>query len=374
MTICLSIFAGIILYTYFLYPLLLLGVARLPHRKTRATRDAPLPKLTFIVAAHNAEAAIEEKILNTLQCAYPEDKIEYIFVSDGCTDETDNIIKKYPSIHLISLGNRLGKEQALRQAINCADSEVLCFSDVGTLLEVDALEKLATNFSDPDVGAVSSYDRSLSVETTLESIHVWYEFLLRKLESEISSCVGVSGSLFLARMDMCKLLTTDCCSDLAITFICVKHNYRSVLEKSAYGYYSNTTSVKQEFSRKKRTIVHGINAVIKHKEVLSVFKYGFFSWQVLSHKILRWLSPVAFMVVLFLSGVKFFEGLDLRWLASGGYGVLLMALLAITAMVFLKRLRTNTWLFFAYNTALLAALIDVMRRKKLTVWQPTERR
>lgn len=54
-----------------------------------------LPTVSFIVAAYNEEDFIEKKIINSLSLEYPESLIEFIFITDGSTDNTNAIISHF---------------------------------------------------------------------------------------------------------------------------------------------------------------------------------------------------------------------------------------------------------------------------------------
>ena len=51
-----------------------------------------LPECTLVVAAYNEEAFIENKIANSLKLNYPEGKLKLVFITDGSSDKTPEII------------------------------------------------------------------------------------------------------------------------------------------------------------------------------------------------------------------------------------------------------------------------------------------
>src|ERR1700761_2156675 len=60
-----------------------------------------LPECTLVVAAYNEESFIEEKIANCLTLNYPAGKLKFLFVTDGSSDKTPEIIERYPQIQLL---------------------------------------------------------------------------------------------------------------------------------------------------------------------------------------------------------------------------------------------------------------------------------
>lgn len=95
-------------YTYCGYLLLLVGIdaaaslrenARAlrqgPQKSSRAPRDEELPKVSVLIAAHNEEAVIRAKLINTLQLDYPKEKLQILVGSDGSGDQTEEIVKDF---------------------------------------------------------------------------------------------------------------------------------------------------------------------------------------------------------------------------------------------------------------------------------------
>ncbi|MFH0810743.1 MAG: glycosyltransferase [Pseudomonadota bacterium] len=149
-------------YSYFGYPLLLLALSAVRRRPMQRADHAP--PLTVIITAHNEEANIEGKILNTLEQDYPRDRLQIIVASDCSTDATDAIVSRYAGrgVDLSRADRRGGKEYAQMIALRRATGSVVAFSDVATILRPDALRLIARSFADPSVGCVSSEDRVLA--------------------------------------------------------------------------------------------------------------------------------------------------------------------------------------------------------------------
>src|SRR5262245_51782688 len=60
-----------------------------------AVDTADLPTVSLLVAAHNEEEEMDERIQNALALRYPPDKLEVVIASDGSTDTTDEIVRRY---------------------------------------------------------------------------------------------------------------------------------------------------------------------------------------------------------------------------------------------------------------------------------------
>ena len=204
-----------ILYAYFGYPLslVLIGIFRRKDVKKKPVE----PLVTLIITAYNEEKRIEGKITNTLQLDYPRENLEIIVASDGSTDGTNEIVKRYErdGIKLLAFETRRGKEFAQKDAVSTARGEVLVFTDVATQLQSNGLREIVSNFADPSIGCVSSEDRLVRSDgqPAGEGLYVQYEMLLRRLESRAYSLVGLSGSFFAARKVVCRDFSANMQSD-----------------------------------------------------------------------------------------------------------------------------------------------------------------
>jgi cellulose synthase/poly-beta-1,6-N-acetylglucosamine synthase-like glycosyltransferase len=245
-----------IFYAYMGYPLLLKGLSI--YRSRSIVKKPIRPDVSLIIAAYNEEDKIRDKLENTLQLDYPSNKLEIIIASDCSKDRTDGIVKTYSSkgVKLVRAPERRGKEHAQKLVVESARGEILVFSDVGTILKPDALQKIVVNFADPSVGCVSGVDKILTQNGTVsgENFYVKYEMYLRRLESEVNSLVGLSGSFFAARREVCKDWKTDLQSDFNTLLNSIRIGLRGVSDPDAIGYYRNVKSHKKEFERKVRTV------------------------------------------------------------------------------------------------------------------------
>jgi cellulose synthase/poly-beta-1,6-N-acetylglucosamine synthase-like glycosyltransferase len=100
-------------------------------------------------------------------------------------------------------------------ALAVARGDVIVMTDSATVLEPDALQTLMQNFADPSVGAVSTEDALVDPDgnPTGEGLYVRYEMWVRRLESEFHSLVGLSGSCFAIRKELCRPWPSNLASD-----------------------------------------------------------------------------------------------------------------------------------------------------------------
>jgi cellulose synthase/poly-beta-1,6-N-acetylglucosamine synthase-like glycosyltransferase len=366
-----------IFYAYFGYPMCLLLLSVFRNRPVQ--KGVITPSVSFIITAYNEEKRIREKIENTLALNYPKEKIEIIVASDCSSDGTDDIVCAYGSkgIRLVRAPERAGKEAAQKLAVEASAGEILVFSDVATILEPEGVANIIRNFADPSVGCVSSEDRFIDPDGKVsgEGAYVRYEMFLRTLESRVNTLVGLSGSFFAARKEVCREWAIDLQSDFNTLLNSVKRGLRGVSDPESIGYYRNIADERKEFERKTRTIVRGISVFMKSAFMLNVFRYGLFSWQLFSHKLCRWLVPFA-MIAVFLSN---------SWLLSTpskGYAfvfVLQIGFYVSAAGGWFQGVRVRDTFFkiprffVIVNLSILSAWVRYLKGERMVSWTPSER-
>jgi hypothetical protein len=247
---------------------------------------------------------------------------------------------------------------------------------VATQIPVDALRILAARFVDPQIGALSSEDQFISNDGSMvgEGAYVKYEMWLRRLESDRAGLVGLSGSFFAARREVCNEWDIYCPSDFNTALNTAKHGLVAITCPDVVGVYKDVADSSLEYRRKMRTVIRGITAITRHSEVLNPFKMGQFAFQVWSHKIMRWGVPwfmLAFAVVTIMQ--------------QGEGAIYTLALAAQLAFYVLAlagwmsaRMRENTavrivFFFVQTNLALAQATLQFLSGKRMTVWTPSRR-
>ena len=366
-------------YSYFLYPALLWCLCR-----RRPLLDLPAkpagepPRVSLIITAHNEEHRIEAKLDECLACDYPSNRLEILVASDASTDATDSIVGRYADqgIRLARAEVRQGKEYAQSVAIKAASGEILVFSDVGTTLKADAIQAIVAPFDDPGVGAVSSEDTFLTADGAVagEGLYVRYEMWLRQMESRVYGLVGLSGSFFAARSHICQDWDIAVPSDFNTALNCAAAGLRAVSSPFARGYYQDVKDPSAEFGRKLRTVLRGMAALSRRREVLNPRRFGGFAWQVWSHKLARWATPWFLAALLVVSLFTAADNAIAALLLAGQlifYGLALAGYLSIGARN--NALVRLSFFFTQVNLAIMQATIRFLRGHRVTVWDPTKR-
>lgn len=369
-----------IFYAYLGYPLLLMIISLFKDHSVK--RNDITPDVSFVITAHNEEKRIGGKIENTLAQDYPNDKMEIIVASDCSTDRTDEIVKSYQPMGIILLRapKGKGKENAQKYAVDRATGDILIFSDVATILQPEAVSTIVRNFYDQAVGCVSSIDKFIEKDGTLsgEGAYVKYEMTLRALESKVNTLVGLSGSFFAARRAVCQEWASDLQSDFNTVLNSVKIGLKAISDPDSIGYYKNVADERKEFERKVRTVIRGISVFMKSLSLLNPLKYGLFSWQLLSHKLCRWLVPFA-MIILLLSNillVSFHSRPFTVWTSFLILQVLfyLLAIVGSVCKTFASKSLVRIPLFFVtVNISIFIAWLKYFNGTRIVSWKPSQR-
>ena len=368
---------GLIIYAYAGYPLAL-SVLSLWKRR-RVEKAAAYPPVTFIITAYNEEMRIAEKLENTLKLTYPRFVLEIFVASDCSSDRTDEIVKSYADkgIRLVRATARKGKEAAQKLAVDVATGEILIFSDVATILPENALSNIVKNFHDQTVGCVSSVDRFVDQDGRVsgEGVYVKYEMFLRSLETRVNSLVGLSGSFFAARSVVCKQAwSDDLQSDFNTVLNSMRMGLRGVADSDSPAYYKNIADERKEFDRKVRTVLRGISVFMKSLGMVNPMRYPLFAWQLISHKLCRWLVPFAMLIALISNAIltMVFGAYGLLFaLQAAFYGVALGGL-CWRPLLRLPAVRLPAF-FLLVNASILKAWIRYWSGERLIVWEPSKR-
>jgi cellulose synthase/poly-beta-1,6-N-acetylglucosamine synthase-like glycosyltransferase len=307
MTVALVVFTVCLVvcfYVYFGYPALLWLLATVREKRVRS--GPHLPSVSLIVAMHNEEEVAQQKIDNIRALDYPPELLEALLVSDGSTDGTNDVVLRNEdrTIRLVAL-ERGGKASALNAGAATARGEILVFSDANNFFEPDAVRKIVRSFADPDVGGVCGNKRFRAAggDTTKsgENLYWRYDKWQKRLESRIGSIFAADGTLYAIRRN-CYVPIADPAQadDIAISTRVVLQGKRLVWEDEAVAWEDAPVEGAQEFRRKVRVTNHSVRALLNLGAAL--FNRGFYSVELISHKLLRHLVPL-FLVPLLASNV-----------------------------------------------------------------------
>ena len=116
-------------YTYLGYPLILALWSWLGRKPV--VRRPVTPKVTIVIAAWNETERLAARIENCLHQEYPAELLDIVVVSDGSTDHTETVVRRFDSrrVRLMKLASRNGKAAALNWGVAAANGEIIVFAD-----------------------------------------------------------------------------------------------------------------------------------------------------------------------------------------------------------------------------------------------------
>jgi glycosyltransferase involved in cell wall biosynthesis len=371
----------IALYAYLGYPMLLWVAAKTRRNSVPAAPTAEWPHVTITVPVYNAASSIRSTLDGILDLDYERDKLQVLVISDGSTDDTDEIVRSLRSrgVELLRLPERRGKTVAENTALAAARGQILVNVDSTILLTPMSLKRLVRVFDDPTIGVASGRDVSTGEAgregTRAESDYVGYEMWIRELETQLGSIVGASGCFYGARRCIhAKPLPPELSWDFASALNARLQGYRSVSVNDAICIVPRAREIRSELTRKVRTMARGLGTLFYFRELMNPFTYGGFAFMLVSHKLLRWLpyllAPVAYAALCYLAvesvGARVILGIASAGLVAGVVGIRrgdsgLPKPLALAGFL------------VAVCSAGFLAWMAAFRNSQLAMWEPTRR-
>ena len=367
-----------IVFTYVGYPLILLIASVLLKREVK--RGIFEPSVTIIIPVYNEESLIRKKIENCLAINYPKEKLKIIVSSDCSSDNTEDIVNGFrdKNVEFLSLPERGGKVCVQNYAIKFVESEIIIFTDVAITTDGDCVKRIVENFNDQSIGAVSCSDDIITGEDQSEgeSSYIKYDMFVRKYTSRFSSLIGVTGGFYATRKNIASGgWDPSFPPDFYVALKCIRNGLRVVEDARVKACYKTVADGGDELQRKIRTITRGMCALFANWELLNLFKYGFPSCELICHKLLRWLTPLFFALLLvsniFIWNRSVFTNISLL-LQLILYSFAMIAYLG--GKTFKKNFSFRLSFFFCLaNFAIMKSWYEFITRKKYIKWQPTKR-
>jgi cellulose synthase/poly-beta-1,6-N-acetylglucosamine synthase-like glycosyltransferase len=263
------------------------------------------PNVCLLVAAYNEAGCIQEKITNTLQLDYPNEKIQYLWITDGSNDGTEKILSGYPSFQVLHLPERKGKAAAINRAMPFVKTPFTIFSDANSMLSTNCIKEILQPFKSPQIACVAGEKAIYSstkdnAPSSSESFYWNYESGLKKLDSQLNSAIGAAGEIFGIRSKLFVPLPEDTIiEDFVMSINLIRQGYKIDYAPKAKAVETGSLTVEEEMKRKIRIASGGFQVLSRYPDLLNPIKYGWFSFQFFSHKFLRWaVLPWAFFALL----------------------------------------------------------------------------
>jgi cellulose synthase/poly-beta-1,6-N-acetylglucosamine synthase-like glycosyltransferase len=381
---------ALVAYSYLGYPAVLAAWAGLrealegarfivggPDRRMRR-RDDRWPLLSIVLAAHDEEACIRQKIENCLALDYPADRLEVLVGCDGCTDRTAALARASGDPRVtVHEGARSGKAAVLSRLVPRARGDVILLTDANVMLDRGAARALARHFHDPRVGAVVGRLRLYNrVKRDFEESLYWkYETILKYYEGKLGCVLGANGGIYAVRRLLFQpLRDTTITDDFVVPVRIAARGWRVPYEPEAVAFEETTEDVAHEFGRRARIGAGNWQSVALVPEVLDP-RTGFLHFAFVSHKLLRWLTPFLLGGALVGSAALAAGPRPLWWAILGvqlaGYGLAAAGRRGLRGR--LRRPASAAYYFLSMNAALAVGLWRFVRGTQRAAWSRTDR-
>ena len=309
---------AVVVYTYVGYGILLwmmvkvkewfIKLVTLPH-----PTDEELPEMTLFITAYNEEQVVDEKMANCLDLDYPREKLLIVWCTDGSNDHTVERLGCWPQATVLHTPERKGKSAAMNRGLQFVHTPLVAFTDANTMLNRASLRLIAQAFLEQKVGCVAGEKRIQTEEKADaaqggEGLYWRYESALKALDSRLYSAAGAAGELFAIRRELFQPLEEDTLlDDFVLSLRIVEQGYRIAYLKEAYAMESGSANLAEEEKRKVRIAAGGLQSIARLWPLFNPLRYGIFSFQYVSHRVLRWsITPVLLFALLPLNVVLLF--------------------------------------------------------------------
>lgn len=369
----------LVAYTYAGYPLMIAALARM--RRKPWTRAELSASVSIVMAVRNGQALLPWKIKHLLSLE-PHLVNQIVIVSDGSTDETEDILTdiRDERVQVILLPEQVGKSSAVNAAVDACTGDFILFTDIRPEIQPGAISALLSNFADPTVGCcageliVRSTADHDAVASGVGGLYWRYEQAIRNNEAVFDSPVGVYGGFYMARRSLVTqapsgLILDDMFQPLSI----IRQGYRSVVDQSAVVVDTWPASSANEFARKVRTLAGNFQLLAEAPWVLSRRNRVLF--QLVSHKLLRLIVPYAFLAMLLCATLLGPTSKFWLTVACMQWGVACIALLSLKVRMplLIRRITSPLGALLVLNAAAVVAVFKFLfvRGPLWKIWSPT---
>lgn len=371
-------------YTYVGYPALVMLASQSRAKRIKSmtvvdqVSDDALPEITVLIAAHNAERHIGERIKNVLACDYPADKVRVLVASDASSDGTVAAVKQFemPNVSVVSYWARRGKAATLADAVGRVTSAVVVFTDASNRFEKQALRQLAVHFQDPGVGLVTGKVSIVDeAGEPAESLYWRSEMMVRRSEAQLGIMLGASGAIYAIRRKMFVRPSQPVINDDLVLPMLVKlrHDCRFVYEETARAYVTSVGGIYGEFCRRCRIGTGAFQCLSVLGDLLH-WRNRRQTLAFASHKLLRWFCPLLLLTTL-VSNIALMSqpGYNLfLWLQASAYATAVAGLVAPNRGL-PGRLARSASSFLFMNIALAIGFVRWLLNPRMVIWNPTPR-
>lgn len=301
----------LVAYTYLGYGLLLWLIVKtrrllgLRPEEPSLPADDQLPDVTLMICAYNEQDIIREKMENIRALDYPQEKLCVMWVTDGSSDSSVEILQSYDNITLIHSPERKGKAAAMQHGLRENRSPIVVFTDANTMLNTGAIREIVRQMMKPGVSCVSGEKRVAArhegqVAAEGEGLYWKYESTLKRWDAELYSAMGAAGELFAVRMEHYREAPSNALlDDFMMSMLIVADGHRIAYTSEAYAMEYGSADMSEESKRKRRIAAGGLQSCWWLRRLMNPLRYPLVSFQFVSHRVLRWtIAPFALLALI----------------------------------------------------------------------------
>ncbi|MDD3687510.1 MAG: glycosyltransferase [Bacteroidales bacterium] len=372
----------LVFHTYVLYPLI---IRILAHNKQTNYADAKhFPSVTIIMSLYNEESVISEKLDSIFASDYPIDKVSIIIGSDNSDDKTNEIVSNYASryknIDFTAFSQRQGKSNVINNMINKSHADILILSDANVFFDKNTIAELVKPFADDKIGLVDTNMKNTGLKkegiSIQEKSYISREVNIKNREGILwGTMMGPFGGCFAIRHDLYSPVPKNfLVDDFYICMKVIEKGYKAVNNLNAVVYEDVSNNLSDEFRRKVRIATGDFQNLNEFKKMLWPPWTGL-SFSFMSHKVLRWITPLFIISAWILNFILAFDSLFYLILFAGYNFVIILPL----ADFLLKKINIHNVIlrfithFFTMNLALLRGMFKAIKGVESNVWKPTKR-
>jgi cellulose synthase/poly-beta-1,6-N-acetylglucosamine synthase-like glycosyltransferase len=370
----------ILAYTWAGYPALLWMAALVKKKQPAPPGEQGWPGVSVIVACHNEEARIAAKLEDCLAWQYPHDRLEIIVASDGSTDATERIVEEFAArdsrIQLLRSAGRAGKSGAQNLAAAHAGGDILLFTDAETQTRPNLLQQIAEDFADHQIGLVAPIVQLGRLDDAVSKGQGFYwrfELFLRERESELGMLATASGSAMAVRRSLYRPIPLHYGDDCIIPLDVRLQGFGVLQDSRCVVSDEMPHSIKGELRARIRMTARNWTGILSRPALLNPFRFPGIAFGLISHKLLRWLTPFL-MAMAFLASTLLLVKHQAVWLWSLQAAFYLCALLGWLR----TRKQRPAWIFsypFSFclaNIGFALGMVKVLRGQKITSYQSAQ--
>ena len=352
-----------------------------------------IPTVALIIPTYNEAGVIQRKLENVRQLDYPRDRLQVVVVDSASTDDTIRLVKKFVAedagdlvCTLVQQPVRMGKSDAINEALGHASSEILVLTDADVTLPPGSLNELVAGFQNPRVGAVSGVEVPVGADDVLSSVEGDYRRIytaIRMAEASADTPFMCESEFSAYRRELLQPLRSGTmCDDIELTVGVRSKGYKGEYDLGASFFEAEAGTFKSKLRHKFRRGMANQHALLRNHNVLFNRAYGRYGTLVYPFEFFTHIVSPLLLVI----AVSFLTALAATNPAALPIAVLVSGLSALPSLVIMQRLMdkyrskdlegvrgTGSWLlaaaaFLLFQFALLASLIKLIVKGPVVKW------